>query len=320
MQTTLLLNILWIYRKGIESNIQYKIKYQPYLIGLTGDSGSGKTTFAGLIKDIFSEKNTVILEGDDMHKWERGHKMWDKLTHLNPKANGLYTELKNALHLKNGKMIERRHYDHSAGKFTLPKNLESKKIIIFEGLHALFLNKMRNILDLKIFINSDDQIRLHWKALRDVKERGYSREKVIEQIKKRQSDSDQYIKSQEQYADISIYLKSKDSIKSIGDEKESVDICLEFKCVNDINLEFLFDQLVKENLSVDYKIYDNYQLFQVGGEINSEIIGKIADTIIPELREIIVKEPEWAFNHKGLIQLFVCCYIFEKMRIEEHER
>ena len=184
MQTTLLLNILWIYRKGIESNIQYKIKYQPYLIGLTGDSGSGKTTFAGLIKDIFSEKNTVILEGDDMHKWERGHKMWDKLTHLNPKANGLYTELKNALHLKNGKMIERRHYDHSAGKFTLPKNLESKKIIIFEGLHALFLNKMRNILDLKIFINSDDQIRLHWKALRDVKERGYSREKVIEQIKK----------------------------------------------------------------------------------------------------------------------------------------
>lgn len=319
LQTTLLLNILWVYRKGIESNIQYKIKYQPYLIGLTGDSGSGKTTFAGLIKDIFSEKNTAILEGDDMHKWERGHKMWDKLTHLNPKANNLHTELKNALHLKSGNMIERYHYDHSAGKFTLPEKLESKKIIIFEGLHSLFLNKMRNILDLKIFINPDDQIRLHWKVLRDTKERGHNREKVIEQIKKRQSDSDQYIKSQEQYADISIYLKSENSIKNIGDEKEAIDICLEFKCVNDINLEFLLDQLAKENLSVDHGVYDNHQLFQIGGKIDSEIIGKIADIVIPELREIITEEPKWASNYKGLTQLFICYYVFEKMRMEEHE-
>lgn len=318
LQTTLLLNILWIYRKGIENNIQYKIKYQPYLIGLTGDSGSGKTTFASLIKDIFNETNTAMLEGDDMHKWERGHKMWDKLTHLNPKANQLHIELKNALHLKSGNTIERCHYDHSVGKFTLPEKLKSKRIIIFEGLHSLFLNKMRNVLDLKIFVSPDDQIRLHWKILRDAEERGYSREKIIEQIEKRQSDSDQYIKSQEQYADISIYLKSKDSIKNIGDKKEIVDIYLEFKCINDVNLEILLDQLVKENLNVDNLVYDDHQLFRIKGEINSETIGKIADKIIPELREIIIEEPKWESNYKGFIQLFVCYCIFEKMRMEEH--
>ncbi len=320
LQTTLLLNILWIYRKGIENNIQYKIKYQPYLIGLTGDSGSGKTTFASLIRDIFHETNTAMLGGDDMHKWERGHEMWDELTHLNPKANKLYTELKNALRLKNGDAIERSHYDHSAGKFTLPEKLKSKRVVIFEGLHSLFLNKMRNTLDLKIFVNPDDQIRLHWKVLRDIKERGYSKEKIIEQIEKRQNDSDKFIKSQEQYADISIYLKSKNSIKNIGNEKEIVDVYLEFKCANDVNLELLLDQLMKENLNVENLVYDDYQLFRIEGEINSEKISRIANKIIPELNEIIIEESKWESNHKGLIQLFICCYIFEKMRMEENDK
>jgi uridine kinase len=319
LQTTLLLNILWIYKKGIESNIQYKIKYQPYLIGLAGDSGSGKTTFANLIKDVFGEKNTAVLEGDDMHKWERGHEMWNKLTHLNPKANKLHTELENAMYLKKGGAIERRHYDHNVGKFTLPKKLESKRVIIFEGLHSLFLNKMRDILDLRIFINPEDQIRLHWKMLRDTKERGHSKDKVIEQIKKREGDSDQYIKSQEQYADIPILIKSKDSIKNIGDEKEQVDIFLEFKFVNDINLEGLLEELAKENLNIDHIVYDNHQVLRVGGEIDSEAISDIARKIIPELHEIIIGEPEWTSNHKGLMQLFVCYYIFEKMRMEEYE-
>ena len=319
LQTALLLNILWIYRKGIESNIQYKIKYQPYLIGLAGDSGSGKTTLAGLIDDVFGEKNTAMLEGDDMHKWERGHKMWDELTHLNPKANRLHAELKNALHLKSGNMIERRHYDHGAGKFTLPKKLESKKIIIFEGLHSLFLNKMRNILDLKIFMNPEDQIRLHWKIIRDAKERGHSRGKIIKQIKKRQGDSDQYIKSQEQYADISIYLKNKDSIKNIGDERALVDICLEFKCVNDINFEPLLSQLAEaQNMNINHLFHDQYQIIKAEGKIGAEAIANIAYQFIPDLRETISTEPNWRSDYNGLIQLFICYYIFEKMKLEKH--
>ncbi len=317
LQTTLLLNILWIYRKGIESNIQHKIKYQPYLIGLAGDSGSGKTTVAGLLQDVFKEKNVAVLNGDDMHKWERGHEMWDKLTHLNPKANKLHEELKNILRLKRGEVIERHHYDHYSGKFTLPKKFESKKIIIVEGLHSLFLNQMRNILDLKIFINPDEQLRLHWKILRDMKERGYGKEKIFGQIKKRENDSRQYIQTQEQRADICVSLKSQYHIKKIGKEDATLDIYLEFKCVNDINFEPLLDWLVKmENLNINHLFYDEYQLIQARGGISAEAINKIAFDFVPDLQEIIVEDPMWQHGYNGLIQLFICYYIFEKMRME----
>lgn len=321
LQAALLLNILWIYRKGIESNIQHKIKYQPYLIGLAGDSGSGKTTFVNLIKDVFGEKNTAIFEGDDMHKWERGHEMWTKITHLNPKANTLHLELKNAIHLKKGNSIERRHYDHDTGKFNLPKKLDSKKVIIFEGLHSLFLGRMRNIFDLKIFINPEEQVRLHWKILRDVKERGYDKEKVLIQIKNRQQDSDQYIRSQEQYANITINLKNKSAIKNIGDEGEPIDIYMEFKCDNDVNLEFLLEHLLtKEKLDIKHCLHDNHQLAQIGGKISAEKIGEVANKIIPELDEIINEKPNWASDYNGLMQLFICYHIFEKMKIEEYAK
>lgn len=317
LQATLLLNILWIYRKGIESNIQHKIKYQPYLIGLAGDSGSGKTTVAGLLRDVFKEKNVALLGGDDMHKWERGHEMWNELTHLNPKANKLHEELKNILNLKKGEVIERHHYDHYSGKFTLPKKFESKKIIILEGLHSLFLNQMRNVLDLKIFINPDEQLRLHWKVLRDMKERGYNKEKILGQIKKRKNDSRQYIQAQEQHADICISLKSQYLIKKIGNKDEIFDTHLEFKCINDINFEPLLDQLATmEKLNINHLFHDKHQLIQARGGISAEAINKMASYFIPDLQEIIVEEPNWQNSHNGLIQLFICYYIFEKMKME----
>ncbi len=319
LQTALLLNILWIYRKGIENNIQYKIKYQPYLIGLAGDSGSGKTTIANLFKDIFGEKNTAILTGDDMHKWERGHKMWNNVTHLNPAANRLHAELKNALYLKEGNAIQRCHYDHKNGKFTLPEKFESKKVILFEGLHSLFLNKMRTIFDLKIFINPEEQLRLHWKILRDVKERGYNKEKIFEQIKKREEDSQKYIQTQEQYADLSISLKNREKIKNIGDESEQLDIYLAFKCVNDINFEPLLDYLsIGGGLTVNHLFYDNHQLIEMSGRINEGRISEIAEDLIGELEEILVEAPRWQVDYNGLIQIFVCYYIFEKMKLDRH--
>lgn len=317
LQTALILNIVWIYRRGIESNIQHKIKYQPYLIGLAGDSGSGKTTITNLIKDVFGEKDTAILQGDDMHKWERGHPMWSELTHLNPKANKLHDELKNILHLKKGNAIERRHYDHYSGNFTLPKKLESKKIILLEGLHSLFLNQMRNVLDLKIFINPDEQLRLHWKILRDMEERGHGKGKIIRQIKKRESDSKQYIQTQEQHADICISLRSEYPIKKIGNKDAAFDVYLEFKCVNDINFEPLLNQLaIAENLNIEHLFYDKHQLIQARGGISSGTINKIASYFMPDIQEIIIEESNWKNNYNGLIQLFICYYIFEKMRME----
>ena len=73
--------------KGIEAYKQNKFLYQPLLIGIGGDSASGKTTFAKIIQNLYGTSQTTIIKGDDMHKWERGDDNWNEKTHLNPSSN-----------------------------------------------------------------------------------------------------------------------------------------------------------------------------------------------------------------------------------------
>lgn len=317
LQAALFLNIFWIYRRGIESNMRYKVSYEPYLIGLSGDSGSGKTTTASLLRDIFGAKNTALLQGDDMHKWERGNAMWKTFTHLDPRANNLHTDLLQAMQLKEGSSVHRKRYDHSLGRFTLPEKLESKKIIIFEGLHSLFLSKMRDALNLKIFLKPDENLRIRWKIARDAGERGHNKERVLEQEKLRAEDSEQYIHAQEKYSDIVISLKSDDGL-----EEKLGNIHLSIRCSNHINMDPLLLMLAeqKEATRISHSFSDEFQMAELSGDIRAEQIDFVANSLFPELWDVVTHEPKWADGYEGLIQLFVCYYIFEQLKFEEHEK
>ena len=82
----LIMNAVWIYRLGVRSNLEYKIHTKPTLIGIGGDSGSGKNTLAKLLVDVFGKDHTSIVDGDDAHKWERHDSNWNQVTHLHPKG------------------------------------------------------------------------------------------------------------------------------------------------------------------------------------------------------------------------------------------
>lgn len=319
LQTSLLLNILWIYKKGIEWNTNYKIRYQPYLIGIAGDSGTGKNILSNLMVDKFGKRNTLILEGDDMHKWERGDANWSNYTHLDPRANKLHYDIKSALRLKKGRQIDRSFYDHDTGKFTLPKKLESKKIIVFQGLHSLYLEKMRNLYDLKVFLKPSDELRLHWKIIRDIKYRNSGREKVEKQIKDRESDAEKYIEKQEEHADIVVSFESTKEIVNLGDEKEDVKLFLKIKFDNGIDLDPLLAELDPLG-SLKYQYYHetDHQCLEFRGKIGKEKIDKIAYNLMPDLWDILNTEPDWSSDLNGLLQLFVAYYIFEKMKLEEY--
>ena len=169
-------------------------------IAITGDSGSGKTTISKIIKNIFND--SFILECDRYHKWEREDINWNKYTHLNPEANYISKMTTDVFDLKIGKNIYQVDYDHKSGKFTDKTLIESKKNIIVCGLHSLYLPD--NIINLKIYIDTDDNLRTHWKIKRDMKKRGYSFEKIMEQINNRKCDFDMYIHKQKKEADIII--------------------------------------------------------------------------------------------------------------------
>jgi len=318
LQGSLLVNILWLYRKGIENFVRYKINYQPYLIGIAGDSGSGKSVLTDLLVGKFGPENTLVVAGDDLHCWERGDINWSKYTHLNPKANHLHEELQNILHLKAGKSIKRSFYDHLAGKFTLPRELNSKRILLFQGLHSLYLNKMRELYDLKIFLQPREELRTHWKIKRDLEERGYNQETVREKLQERQMDSEKYIQKQAEYADL---------VMSFGFDQTGVDlnniddsqIYLKIQLENNINLEPLLIELNKvDNLKCQHQFLTDKQILEFKGQISAREIGQIAYRLVPEIWEVNKNEPQWESNYNGLIQLFTSYYIFNKMRLENH--
>ena len=88
-----------------------------------GDSGAGKTTISESLSNIFTSMNSLVIRGDDMHKWQRGHEKWEEFTHLDPKANLLHQEIDMLNSLKAGKGILRKMYNHDDGTFSNDLNL-----------------------------------------------------------------------------------------------------------------------------------------------------------------------------------------------------
>ena len=176
-------------------------------IAITGDSGSGKSTITRILKNIFHD--SFILECDRYHKWERNNINWEKYTHLNPDANFVTKMQCDVFDLKIGNNVYQIDYDHTTGKFTDKELIESKENIIVCGLHSLYMPD--NILDLKIYMDTDDNLRIPWKIKRDIAKRGYTIEQIYKQILDRKEDFDKYIKIQREKADIIICLYTYDS-------------------------------------------------------------------------------------------------------------
>jgi len=169
-------------------------------IAITGDSGSGKTRLSNIVKNIFND--SFVLECDRYHKWERNHENWNEFTHLNPNSNYITKMQQDVFDLIIGNNIYQVDYDHKTGKFTDKELIESKDNIIVCGLHSLYIEE--TIINLKIYIDTDENLRLPWKISRDIKKRGYSIEKIMEQINNRKEDFNKYILPQKNIADIII--------------------------------------------------------------------------------------------------------------------
>jgi uridine kinase len=193
-----------IYKHGIRSSLRLQEKNGVPAIGIAGDSGAGKTTLALLLTRMFGNGRTNIIFGDDVHKWERGHPNWRKYTHLNPVANYINYNYSQIRDLKKGRTIMRPMYDHETGKFTMPKRIAPREMIISEGLHTFFIPESSSIYELKIYLAPTESLRRQWKISRDVKNRNYTEKKVAEQIERRKEDSEKFVQRQREHADLII--------------------------------------------------------------------------------------------------------------------
>jgi uridine kinase len=169
------------------------------VFAICGDSGSGKSTLGKILKKYFSK--SFMLECDRYHKWERGDKNWDKLTHLHPDANYLTKMSSDIFDLKIGKTVYQVDYDHKSGKFTEKEQINSSDNIIVCGLHSLYTNN-NHLFNLKIFMDTQFELKRKWKLKRDVEERGHKHENVIKQMELRNSDYEKFILPQKNDSDM----------------------------------------------------------------------------------------------------------------------
>ena len=229
---------------------------------VTGDSGSGKTTISNILKELLN--NSFVLECDRYHKWDRSDDKWKSITHLNPDANYITKMSSDVFDLKIGNNIYQVDYDHKNGKFTDKELVESRENIIVCGLHSLYLPN--SIVDLKIYMDTDDNLRIPWKIKRDTQKRGYSIEKILEQINSRKLDFQKYILPQKEKADIIInfYTDKEFDVNSFN-INENLNIFLKFGIKNIYNINKIICNLSFTNFenvgNYFYFYFDTYNDF-----------------------------------------------------------
>lgn len=181
---------------------------KPILIGIAGGTGSGKSTVSKEIFKTIEEADIAVIEQDSYYKdqSELSFNERIKTNYDHPFAfdNELLVE-----HLKillDRKPIEKPIYDferHNRKEET--KTIEPKEIIILEGILILSEKEIRDLLDIKIFVDTDSDVRVIRRILRDIKDRGRTLDSVILQYMDTVRPAHlQFVEPTKRYADIII--------------------------------------------------------------------------------------------------------------------
>jgi phosphoribulokinase len=176
------------------------------LIGVAGDSGCGKSTFLRRLADLFGEETMTVICLDDYHSLDRKQRKVVGVTALNPKANNFDLMYEQVKALKNGEEIMKPIYNHETGMIDPPELIKPSPIVVIEGLHPMYDERVRNLLDFSVYLDIDDEVKIAWKIQRDMAERGHSYEDVLSAINSRRPDFNAYIDPQKQYADAVIQV------------------------------------------------------------------------------------------------------------------
>lgn len=309
--------VIRIWREAISRNDFFRLSRKPFVVGIAGDSGSGKDTFADAITGLFGGHSVVNLSGDDYHLWDRQKPMWQVMTHLNPMANDLESYSKDLVSLTDGKCIQSRQYDHQTGKMSQPFRIKSNDFIIASGLHALYLPILRECYNLKIYLDIDEGLRRHFKLKRDVKQRGHTVERVLSAFKKREADSARFIRSQSAHADLILSLQPIHPLmlEELDDER-TLRLKLVARTRHGVNVLALNRVLVGVcGLHVDIVVSDDGAEVQITieGETSAADIAMAAEMLCPRVLEFLDIQPKWQSGMLGLMQLITMSHISQVM-------
>jgi uridine kinase len=181
---------------------------KPLIIGICGGTGAGKTTITNRITQALSVANVIILEQDNYYKdfpelslAERTKQNFD---HPDSIDTALLTE--HLKKLRGGEAIERPTYDFTYYR-RMPKtvSIEPRAATILEGILIFESKPLRELMDIKIFVDTDADLRFIRRLVRDIRERGRSMDSVIEQYRTTVRPMHmEFVEPSKRYADVII--------------------------------------------------------------------------------------------------------------------
>ncbi len=184
------------------------VKKKPVVIGITGGSGSGKTSVTKKIHEVFEGHSVVVIEQDDYYK-DQSHLVFEERLQTNydhPLAFDTDLLIEHIEQLINRQGIEKPTYDytlHTRSEETV--FVDSQDVIILEGILVLEDERLRDLMDIKLFVDTDSDIRIIRRIQRDIHDRGRTVDSVIEQyLSVVRPMHNQFIEPTKKYANIII--------------------------------------------------------------------------------------------------------------------
>ncbi|HBI7152525.1 TPA: uridine kinase [Staphylococcus pseudintermedius] len=178
------------------------------IIGIAGGSGSGKTSVTNKIMNNLEGHSVALIEQDYYYK-DQSHLTFEqrlKTNYDHPFAFDNDLLIQNLKSLQSGQSVEVPTYDytnHTRSDKTIA--FQPKDVIIVEGIFALENEELRNMMDVKIYVDTDTDLRILRRLVRDTKERGRTMESVIDQyLTVVRPMHNQFIEPTKKFADIII--------------------------------------------------------------------------------------------------------------------
>jgi phosphoribulokinase len=175
---------------------------RPIILGVVGDSASGKTTLTrGLVRLLGQEQVSHVCL-DDYHRYDRSQRAGMAITPLHPDCNYMDIMAQHLTLLRRGEAIMKPVYRHADGSFGPPSYLEPGRFLIVEGLLGYHTEALRDSFDIRVYLDPPESLRRRWKVVRDCSRRGYTTNQVLDELDRREPDSEQYIRPQRHHADM----------------------------------------------------------------------------------------------------------------------
>ncbi len=175
---------------------------RPIILGVVGDSATGKTTLSRGLVRMLGENNVTHVAADDYHRYDRRQRAEHGITPLHPDCNYIDIMERHFAELHAGHAILKPVYQHKDGTFGPPVYTKPNQFTLIEGLLGYHTEALRDCYDVRVFLAPPEELRRQWKVQRDCSRRGYTTDQVLEELDRREPDSELYIRPQQRWADI----------------------------------------------------------------------------------------------------------------------